>query len=100
MLNKIAAVKKAQNISTGVLIGTGSECRAREFGNKGEGTGGPEVHFPRDLPLTSSGLLHEQLCLSSAVPQVKAGGFKNLGLMHKKPSACPKMCLIKQKYST
>lgn len=42
MLNKIAVIKKTQNISTGVLIGTRSDCRAHELGNKEGGDGGPE----------------------------------------------------------
>lgn len=67
------------------------------FGDKEEGTEGPEVHFTRGFPLTGAGLLQEQLCLSSAVSQGKTDVFKKFGLMHRKPSGSPKVCLIKHK---
>lgn len=67
------------------------------FGNKEDGRGGPEVRFTRELLLAGAGLLHEQLCLSSAASQVKTGVFRNFGPMHRKPSGSPKVCHVKHK---
>lgn len=39
--------KKTQNMSTGALIGTRSDCRARELGNKEGGDRGSRGAFPK-----------------------------------------------------
>jgi len=75
----------------------GLNADAYVFGDKEEERRDLEVHFRRGLPLTGAGVLHEQLCLTSSVLQVKTGVFGNFGLRPRNPPGSPKVYLTKHK---